>query len=83
MNSGNKYEVVIIGGGPAGAAAAIHLAQNNFDVCIIEKKKFPRNAKSAANGTLPVFANLIRATKMKYPPATPECWKSGDFEPDG
>ncbi len=35
-------DVAIIGGGPAGSTAAIYLAKNNFNVCLFEKKSFPR-----------------------------------------
>ncbi len=30
-------------GGPAGSMAAIYLSRFGFDVCLIEKKKFPRD----------------------------------------
>lgn len=40
--SGSKYDVVIVGGGPAGSGAAIRLAQNGFSVLLVEKRKFPR-----------------------------------------
>jgi flavin-dependent dehydrogenase len=36
------HEILIIGGGPAGSAASMYLAGYGFDVCIIEKKIFPR-----------------------------------------
>jgi flavin-dependent dehydrogenase len=36
------YDVVIVGGGPAGASAAIHLAMHGVRVLIAEQKKFPR-----------------------------------------
>lgn len=36
------HEVTIIGGGPAGSVAAIRLADFGFEVCLIEKKIFPR-----------------------------------------
>ncbi|MCA9942701.1 MAG: tryptophan 7-halogenase [Anaerolineales bacterium] len=37
-----KTEVVIIGGGPGGAASAIHLAKHGIKSIIIEKDTFPR-----------------------------------------
>ncbi|HEX8492922.1 MAG TPA: FAD-dependent oxidoreductase [Pyrinomonadaceae bacterium] len=40
--SANSYDVAIIGGGPAGAAAAIHLAARGAHVLLAEQKKFPR-----------------------------------------
>ncbi len=37
-----KHEIAIIGGGPSGSSAAIYLTELGFDVCIVEKKLFPR-----------------------------------------
>lgn len=38
----NEYDVVIVGGGPAGSIAGTYLSGMGFSVCIIEKKEFPR-----------------------------------------
>ena len=38
-----KHEIAIIGGGPSGSTAAIWLAEFGFDVCLLEKKMFPRD----------------------------------------
>jgi len=37
-----QFDIAIVGGGPAGATAALYLARMNFRVCVIEKKQFPR-----------------------------------------
>lgn len=37
-----KYEVVVVGGGPAGSAAAYTLATAGRRVCLIDKAEFPR-----------------------------------------
>lgn len=38
----NKYDAVVIGGGPAGAAAAYFLAEGDARVILLEKEKVPR-----------------------------------------
>ncbi len=37
-----QYDVIVAGAGPAGACAAIHLAQSGARMLLIEQKKFPR-----------------------------------------
>ena len=37
-----KYDVAIVGAGPAGSSTAIRLAQNGLKVLLAEQKKFPR-----------------------------------------
>ena len=36
------FDVIIVGAGPAGASAAIHLARHELRVLLVEQKKFPR-----------------------------------------
>src|SRR5260370_40415875 len=42
MSSSFDYDVIIAGGGPAGASAAIHLATRGARVLLAEQKQFPR-----------------------------------------
>ena len=37
-----REKIIIVGAGPAGASAAIRLAQNGFQVTLVEREKFPR-----------------------------------------
>lgn len=42
MSLSSDYDVIIAGGGPAGASAAIHLATRGARVLLAEQKRFPR-----------------------------------------
>jgi flavin-dependent dehydrogenase len=42
MNNSFDYDVIIAGGGPAGASASIHLSTGGARVLLVEQKKFPR-----------------------------------------
>ena len=45
-------EVLVVGGGPAGAAAAYWLARHGHDVTVVERKTFPRD-KTCGDGLTP------------------------------
>lgn len=47
-----KYDAVIIGAGPAGAACAIALARQNLKIALLEKREFPLT-KACGEGILP------------------------------
>ena len=39
----SKSKIAVVGAGPAGTSLAIRLAQTGFEVCLIEREKFPRH----------------------------------------
>jgi len=50
----NKYDVIVVGGGPAGSATAICCAQAGKEVLLIEKDS--RNRYKSCGGVLPLVA---------------------------
>ena len=46
------YDVVVVGAGPAGSSCGYWLAQAGWDVCVVEKKEFPRE-KTCGDGLTP------------------------------
>jgi flavin-dependent dehydrogenase len=55
------YDAVIIGGGPAGATAAILLARDGWRVALVERKQFPRRkvcGEYVSGTTLPLLEAL-------------------------
>ena len=59
------YDVLIIGGGPAGAAAAKVLKDNNISYAIIDKEKFPRQ-KLCGGGLTFKSTSLLKKLGLKY-----------------
>lgn len=43
MTQKTKYDIIIIGGGLAGLTTALHLANANCKVCLIEKNQYPHH----------------------------------------
>lgn len=46
------HDVVVVGGGPSGASAALWLARAGWDVAVFERKRFPR-PKTCGDGLTP------------------------------
>jgi len=52
------YDVVIVGGGPAGSTAGKYLAENGISTIIIDKEKFPREKVCAGGLIFHTFTNF-------------------------
>src|SRR5438105_14288926 len=65
-------DVAVIGGGPAGAAAAITLARAGRDVVLVDKARFPRD-KCCGDG---ITAGALRLLEqLGLDPRTVESWQ--------
>ncbi len=62
----SRHDVLVIGGGPAGAATGYWLGQAGFDVVVIEKKTYPRD-KTCGDGLTPRAVRQL--TDMGLAPA--------------
>src|SRR5690554_2942491 len=61
MKQNNAFDVIVIGGGLAGLTTALHLSQNGVEVCLIEKKHYPRHkvcGEYVGNEVLPYLNSL-------------------------
>jgi clorobiocin biosynthesis protein Clo-hal len=64
-----QWDVVIVGGGPAGATAGGLLARRGYRVLIIEREKFPRYhiGESLVSGVMPVVHELgFEETRSRF-----------------
>ncbi|MFP5320151.1 MAG: NAD(P)/FAD-dependent oxidoreductase [Acidimicrobiia bacterium] len=65
-------DVAVVGGGPAGAAAAIHLARAGRDVVLVDKARFPRD-KTCGDGL--TAAALRELEELGLAPETVAGWQ--------
>jgi geranylgeranyl reductase family protein len=54
-----RHDVLVVGGGPAGSAAGFWLAKSGHDVCVLERKAFPRD-KTCGDGLTPRAVHQLR-----------------------
>lgn len=67
-----KHDVLIIGGGPGGSAAALYLLQAGIKPVILEKERFPRyhigeSLTGEAGGSLRMLGFEEKMQKARYP----------------
>jgi len=53
-----RFDVIVVGGGPAGSSLAFGLAGAGASVCVLDRKTFPRDKTCAGWITPPVFEAL-------------------------
>ncbi|HVE46152.1 MAG TPA: geranylgeranyl reductase family protein [Acidimicrobiales bacterium] len=68
-------DVAVVGGGPAGAAAAITLARGGRDVVLVDRARFPRD-KCCGDGL--TTGALRRLEELGLRPSTVASWKPVD-----
>jgi flavin-dependent dehydrogenase len=56
----SQYDVIVMGGGPAGSASAAFLAQAGLEVALVEGDRHPRHhiGESLLPGSMPILARL-------------------------
>ena len=67
--SDERYDALVVGGGPAGAAAAYWLAEAGHRVLVVEKKRFPRE-KTCGDGLTPRAVRQLHDMGLAEPSRT-------------
>ena len=58
MTHCSHYDAIVVGSGPAGSTAALHLAQSGARVCVVERAELPRS-KTCGGGVVGRAANML------------------------
>ena len=53
-----KYDLIVVGAGPAGSSTAYHAARSGFDVLLLDRQEFPRD-KPCGDGLMPHAASEV------------------------
>ena len=73
MKAGLKVDLLVVGAGPAGAAAAVHAARAGLDTLVVDRASFPRD-KCCGDG-LTALA-LRELERMGFPPEAAPSWRT-------
>lgn len=73
MSVKNEYDIIIVGGGPAGSTAGYILAGSGYSVLILDKEKFPRD--KLCGGLL--TQKTIKLNERVFGESEPSLRKSG------
>ena len=72
---GERYDAVVVGGGPSGAAAAITLARAGSHVLVVDKARFPRD-KCCGDGLTADALRQLEGLRLR-PESVPD-WQQVD-----
>jgi len=61
-----KYDVLIVGAGPAGSTAAMHCAREGLEVLMLEKCRYPGEKKVCAGGLSSLAMEIIESRDFLY-----------------